>query len=371
MSLAEPVHVGHLPAMHLFEPLVLDGVTLKNRIAVSPMCQYSATAGHPTPWHLVHLGSRAVGGAGLVMTEATAVEERGRISPGDTGIWSDAQAESWAPIARFVKEQGAIVGIQLAHAGRKASTDLPWNGGKGLTPAQGGWRPTLAPSAIAFDDAYPTPEAMTTLQIDEVVVAFAAAARRAQAAGFQLIELHAAHGYLLHQFLSPLSNRREDQYGGAFDNRTRLLRRVVAAVRAEWPERLPLFLRISATDWAPPEANGWELEQSCALVASLKDSGVTLVDVSSGGTLARAEIPAGPGYQTPFAAEIRRRTGMRTGAVGLITAPEQADHILRTGQADMVFLAREQLRDPYWPRRAAQALGVKLQPPKQYGRAWS
>jgi 2,4-dienoyl-CoA reductase-like NADH-dependent reductase (Old Yellow Enzyme family) len=357
--------------MHLFEPLDLDGVTLKNRIAVSPMCQYSATDGHPTPWHLVHLGSRAVGGAALVLTEATAVEARGRISPGDTGIWSDALAESWAPIARFIKEQGAVPGIQLAHAGRKASTDLPWNGGTGLTPAQGGWRPTLAPSAIAFDDTYPTPEAMTAQQIEEVVAAFAAAARRALAAGFQLIELHAAHGYLLHEFLSPLSNHRDDDYGGAFDNRTRLVRRVIAAVRAEWPERLPLFLRISATDWSPAPDAGWELEQSCALIASVKDSGVTLVDVSSGGMLPRAVIPVGPGFQTPFAAEIRRRTGMRTGAVGMITAPEQADHIVRTGQADMVFLAREELRDPYWPRRAAQALGAKIPPPKQYGRAWS
>jgi 2,4-dienoyl-CoA reductase-like NADH-dependent reductase (Old Yellow Enzyme family) len=355
--------------MHLFQPLDLGGVTLKNRIAVSPMCQYSSEAGHPTAWHLVHLGSRAVGGAALVMAEATAVEARGRISPGDSGIWLDAQAESWAPIARFVREQGAVAGIQLAHAGRKASTALPWNGGQELTTEQGGWRPVLAPSAIAFDQGYPLPDAMTGVQIEEVVAAFAAAAGRALAAGFQLIELHAAHGYLLHEFLSPLSNHRVDEYGGAFDNRTRLLRRVIAAVRAVWPEPLPLFLRISATDWAP-EASGWDLEQSCALVASIKGSGVTLVDVSSGGTVPRAAIPTGPGYQTPFAAEIRRRTGMRTAAVGMITAPEQADHIVRSGQADLVFLAREELRDPYWPRRAAQALGAKIAAPKQYGRAW-
>jgi 2,4-dienoyl-CoA reductase-like NADH-dependent reductase (Old Yellow Enzyme family) len=354
---------------HLFEPLELAGVTLKNRIAVSPMCQYSATDGHPTSWHLVHLGSRAVGGAALVMAEATAVEARGRISPADSGIWLDAQAESWAPIARFVREQGAVAGVQLAHAGRKASTDLPWSGGKGLSVEQGGWRPVLAPSAIAFDASYPSPEAMSGAQIEEVISAFAAAARRALDAGFRLIEIHAAHGYLLHEFLSPLSNHRVDEYGGGFDNRTRLVRRVIVAIRAVWPEHLPLLLRISATDLAP-EGTGWDLEQSCALIAAIKDSGVTLVDVSSGGTLARATIPTGPGYQTSFAAEIRRRTGMPTGAVGMITAPEQADHIVRSGQADLVSLAREELRDPYWPRRAAQSLGVKLNVPKQYARAW-
>jgi 2,4-dienoyl-CoA reductase-like NADH-dependent reductase (Old Yellow Enzyme family) len=353
--------------VHLFERLSLAGVTLRNRIVVSPMCQYSSSEGHPTPWHLVHLGSRAVGGAALVMSEASAVEARGRISPGDSGIWLDTQAEAWAPIARFIAEQGAVPGMQLAHAGRKASTDVPWRGGKGISVEQGGWRPTLAPSAVAFEDGYPVPDAMTATQIDDVVVAFASAAKRALGAGFQLLEVHAAHGYLLHEFLSPLSNRRKDEYGGSFDNRIRFLRRVVSAIRAAVPESVPLFLRISATDWSD---GGWDLEQSCGLVQAIKGDGVTLIDVSSGGAVPQPKIPLGPGYQTPFAAEIRRRTGMPTGTVGMITAPEQADHIVRTGQADLVFLAREMLRDPYWPRRAARALGVNMDGPKQYARAW-
>ena len=352
--------------MDLFASLDLAGVTLKNRIAVSPMCQYSSLEGSPTPWHLVHLGSRAVGGAGLVMTEATAVEARGRISPADSGIWLDSQAAAWAPIARFIAEQGAAAGMQLAHAGRKASTAAPWEGGKGLSVEQGGWRPTLAPSAIPFDDGYPMPEAMTTREIDAVVLAFASAAKRAVGAGFRVLEIHAAHGYLLHEFLSPLSNQRTDEYGGSFENRIRFLRRVVASVRASIPESVPLLVRISATDWAP---GGWELEQSCALVEALKGTGVNLVDVSSGGMVPRPTIPVGPGYQTSFAAEIRRRTGVPTGAVGMITAPEQADHIIRSGQADLVSLAREMLRDPYWPRRAARALGVKSDWPVQYERA--
>jgi 2,4-dienoyl-CoA reductase-like NADH-dependent reductase (Old Yellow Enzyme family) len=354
----------------LFDPLTLAGVTLKNRIAVSPMCQYSATEGLPTPWHMVHLGSRAVGGAGLVFTEATAVEARGRISPEDTGIWNDAQAERWAPIARFVAEQGSAPGMQLAHAGRKASTAAPWNGGKGLEAGEaGGWRPTFAPSAIAFAPDYPMPQAMSVADIDEVVAAFADATKRAVGAGFQVIEIHGAHGYLLHEFLSPLSNQRSDEYGGSLENRSRIVRRVVAAVRGAAPERVPIMLRISATDWAA-ESGGWDLEQSCALVESLKDEGLALVDVSSGGTLAHATIPVGPGYQTPFAAEIRRRTGVPTGTVGMIVGAEQADHVVRTRQADMVLLAREMLRDPYWPRRAAKELGVKIVGPKQYGRAW-
>ena len=353
--------------MHLFESLRLGGVTLKNRVVVSPMCQYSSREGHPTPWHLVHLGSRAVGGAALVLTEASAVEARGRISPGDSGIWLDSQAEAWAPIARFIAEQGAVPGMQLAHAGRKASTAAPWRGGKGVTAEEGGWRPTVAPSALAFDEGYPEPKAMTTTDIDGVVLAFASAAKRAVSAGFQVLEIHAAHGYLLHEFLSPLSNQRRDDYGGSFDNRIRFLRRAVAAVRAAVPEEVPLFLRISATDWAE---GGWDLEQSCALVEAIKGDGITLVDVSSGGTLPHPKIPLGPGYQTPFAAEIRRRTGVPTGAVGMITAPEQADHIVRSGQADLVFLAREMLRDPYWPRRAAHALGAKTEGPVQYARAW-
>ncbi len=352
--------------MHLFAPLALGGLTLKNRILVSPMCQYSAVEGHPTPWHLVHLGSRAVGGAALVMAEATAVEASGRISPGDSGIWLDSQATAWAPIARFIAEQGAIPAMQLAHAGRKASTAVPWKGGKGLTVEQGGWRPVLAPSAIAFDATYPMPDAMTVSEIDAVVLAFAEAARRALGAGFQALEIHAAHGYLLHEFLSPLSNHRSDDYGGSFGNRSRLLRRVIASVRGAVPDATPLLLRISATDWAP---EGWDLEQSCALVESLAGAGVALVDVSSGGLVPGVKIPVGPGYQAPFAAEIRRRTGMPTGAVGMITAPAQADHIVRSGQADVVSLAREMLRDPYWPQRAARALGVKVELPVQYERA--
>ena len=352
--------------MHLFESLALGAITLRNRIVVSPMCQYSSREGHPTPWHMVHLGSRAVGGAGLVMAEASAVEARGRITPGDSGIWLDSQAEGWAPIARFIAEQGAVPGIQLAHAGRKASTAVPWKGGLGVFPKQGGW-PTLAPSAIAFDDGYPLPEEMTASDIDAVVLAFSSAAKRALGAGFQVLEIHAAHGYLIHEFLSPISNHRRDDYGGSLENRIRLLRRVIAATRAVVPEAVPLFVRISATDWVD---GGWDLEQSCALVEAIKEDGVTVVDVSSGGNVASAKIPVGPGYQTPFSAEIRRRTGLRTGSVGMITAPEQADHIVRTGQADLVFLAREMLRDPYWPRRAARALGATIAAPVQYGRAW-
>jgi 2,4-dienoyl-CoA reductase-like NADH-dependent reductase (Old Yellow Enzyme family) len=352
--------------MHLFDPISLAGLTLKNRIFVSPMCQYSAENGHPTPWHMVHLGSRAVGGAALVMVEATAVEAKGRISPGDAGIWLDSQAEGWAPIARFITEQGAVPAMQLAHAGRKASTDVPWKGGGALTPAEGGWRPTVAPSAVAYDDKSIVPEALTTEGLAAVTRAFVDAARRALSAGFQALELHAAHGYLVHEFFSPLSNHRDDAYGGSFDNRIRLARELVRALRTVWPERLPLFVRISATDWAE---GGWDLEQSCAFALAVKDEGVTLIDVSSGG-LVPAKIPAGPGYQTPFAAELRRRVGIPVGAVGMITAPEQADHIIRSGQADVVSLAREMLRDPYWPRRAARALGAKLDGPMQYGRAW-
>ena len=352
--------------MHLFEPLALGKVTLKNRILVSPMCQYSSQEGHPTPWHLVHLGSRAVGGAALVMAEATAVEARGRISPGDSGIWLDSQADGWAPIARFIAEQGALPAMQLAHAGRKASMDIPWKGGKRLAPEDGGWT-TMAPSALAFDDAYPMPEAMSVADIDTVVASFASAAKRALAAGFEVLEIHGAHGYLLHEFLSPLSNKRTDEYGGSFENRARFLRRVIAAVRGVIPDGLPLLLRISATDWT---AGGWDLEQSCALALAIKGDGVALIDVSSGGNVATAKIPIGPGYQTPLAAEIRRRTGALTGAVGMITSPEQADHIVRPEQADVVSLARELLRDPYWPRRAARALGGKIEAPVQYGRAW-
>lgn len=352
--------------MHLLEAASFRGVTLKNRIVVSPMCQYSAEDGHPTPWHHVHLGSRAVGGAGLVFTEATAVVPEGRISPQDTGIWSDAHAESWRPIARFLREQGAVPGMQLAHAGRKASTARPWDGGKGLTPEAGGWE-VVAPSALRFDDGYPMPSAMTTAQIDAVVEAFGAAAARAHAAGFEVLEIHAAHGYLIHEFLSPLSNARTDEYGDSLENRLRLLERVIASVRSKVPESTALFVRISATDWVE---GGWDLEGSVALARAVKGLGVDLLDVSSGALSPKQKIPVGPGYQTPFAAEIRRRAGLATGAVGMITSPEQADQIVRTEQADLVFLARELLRDPYWPRRAAAALGAKIEAPKPYGRAW-
>ncbi|WP_020648131.1 NADH:flavin oxidoreductase/NADH oxidase [Solimonas variicoloris] len=354
--------------MNLFSPLSQRSLTLRNRIAVAPMCQYSADEGVPNQWHFVHLGSRAVGGAALVISEATAVEARGRISPADTGLWNEVQAQAWAPITHFIREAGAVAGVQLAHAGRKASVAAPWNGGKPVAPADGGWRPVVAPSALAFDAGSIEPQAMSLADIDALVEAFVAAARRALDAGFELAEIHGAHGYLLHEFLSPLSNRRDDDYGGSFDNRIRLLRRVIAAVRGVWPDRLPLWLRISATDWAAD--GGWDLEQSCALVEAIRGDGVDLIDVSSGGMLPKAEIPVGPGFQTPFAAEIRRRCGVATGAVGLITAPAQADHIVRTGQADVVLLARELLRDPYWPRRAAAELRQKIEAPLQYQRAW-
>lgn len=331
------------------------------------MCQYSAEDGHPTPWHLVHLGSRAVGGAALVFTEATGVLPEARISPGDTGIWSDAHTESWRPIATFLRENGAVAGMQLAHAGRKASTARPWDGGKEVKPEDGGWTNVMAPSALRFTDGYPMPHAMTLPQIDEAVKAFGAAAVRAHDAGFQVVEIHAAHGYLIHEFLSPLSNHRTDEYGGSLENRLRFMQRVLASVRASIPESMPVFLRISATDWV---LGGWDLEQSVALADAVKNEGVDLLDVSSGALSPLQKIPLGPGYQTSFAAEIRRRTGLKTGAVGLITSPEQAAHIVETEQADVVLLARELLRDPYWPRRAAAALGAKIEAPKQYSRAW-
>src|ERR1700722_18823090 len=348
---------------HLFDPLTIRGATLRNRIAVSPMCEYSSEDGFANNWHLVHLGSRAVGGAGLVMTEATGVTAEGRISPNDLGIYRDEHVSKLAEIAEFVHAHGAVAGIQLAHAGRKASMARPWDGGKAVRLDDGGWQP-VAPSALAFSPSYLVPPPMNHAEIRKVTSDFIVATHRALRAGFRLVEIHAAHGYLFHEFLSPLSNERTDEYGGSFENRIRFLRRVVASVRASIPEAVPLLVRISATDWAP---GGWELEQSCALVEALKETGVNLVDVSSGGMVPRPKVPVGPGYQTPFAAEIRRRTGVPTGAVGMITAPEQADHIVRTGQADLVFLAREMLRDPYWPRRAARALGVKIDGPLQYG----
>ncbi|MBX3693332.1 NADH:flavin oxidoreductase/NADH oxidase [Dokdonella sp.] len=352
--------------MSLFEPLRLRGITLRNRIAVSPMCEYSAVDGVPQSWHLVHLGSRAVGGAALVIAEATAIEARGRISPADTGLWNDAHVEAWLPISRFIHEQGAVAGIQLAHAGRKASVDVPWRGGARLEAGAGGWMP-VAPSALAYAQGEPAPMALDEAGIEAIVRAFADAAQRALDAGFELLEVHAAHGYLLHEFLSPLTNRREDAFGGTFDNRIRLTRAVVAAVRAVWPERLPLFVRLSATDWAD---GGWDLEQSIALSRVLAGEGVDLVDVSSGGLVTHQQLRVAPGYQVPFAARIRAEAGIATGAVGLITEPAQAEAILARGEADLVLLGRELLRDPYWPRRAARELGADIAVPEQYARAW-
>lgn len=353
--------------MSLFTPLTLREVTFRNRIAVSPMCQYSSEDGFASDWHLVHLGSRAVGGAGLVIAEASAVEARGRISLRDLGIYDDRHVELLQRITRFVHEHGAVPGIQLAHAGRKASTAVPWEGGKPVGPEQGGWSPIVGPSAVPFAEGYAVPEALDEAGIAAVVQAFGAAARRALEAGFHVIEIHGAHGYLLHEFHSPLSNFRSDAYGGSFANRTRITREVTAEIRKHWPERLPLLLRVSATDW---KEGGWDVEQSVELARQLKPLGVDLIDVSSGGNVPDAKIPLGPGYQTALAERIRREADIPTGAVGMITSPQQADHIVRTGQADMVLLARELLRDPYWPQRAAKELRQEIPAPVQYARAW-
>ncbi|MHB8614977.1 MAG: NADH:flavin oxidoreductase/NADH oxidase [Candidatus Acidiferrales bacterium] len=352
---------------HLFEPLTIRGVTLRNRIAVSPMCQYSCTDGLANDWHFVHLGSRAVGGAAIVFCEATAVTPEARISPEDLGIWSDRHAEALARIVRFIHEQGSLAGIQLAHAGRKASTYKTWAARNGAVPeSEGGWSDVVAPSAIKFQDDYPQPREMTREEICDVTKAFAAAARRARDAGFDVVEIHAAHGYLIDEFLSPLSNFRSDEYGGAFENRTRFAREVTQAVRADWPERLPLFMRISATDW---KEGGWDIEQSMELARAVKKMGVDLMDCSSGGVVPGVKIPLGAGYQTEFAERIRRDAGILTGTVGMITEPVQADHIIRSGQADIVLLAREMLRNPYWPLRAARELGQPASWPPQYLRA--
>jgi 2,4-dienoyl-CoA reductase-like NADH-dependent reductase (Old Yellow Enzyme family) len=351
----------------LFTPFRQRGVTLRNRIAVSPMCQYSCEDGRATDWHLVHLGGRAVGGAGLVMAEAAAVLPEGRISPADLGVWQDNQIEPLVRVFRFVREQGAVPAIQLAHAGRKASTAPPWRGGGPVGPEAGGWKDVVGPSPLPFAAGYPEPAALDPAGIRTVVAAFAAAARRMAEAGAEIVEIHAAHGYLLHQFLSPLSNRRDDAYGGDFGNRTRLVRETVSAVREAWPEERPLWLRISATDWVE---GGWDLEQSVALARMVKDLGVDLVDCSSGGAVPDAEIPAGPGFQVPFAARIRREAGVATGAVGLITEPAQADAILREEQADVVLMAREFLRRPHWPLHAARELGAEPAVPPQYARGF-
>lgn len=352
--------------MALFEPLTLRSVTLRNRIGVSPMCQYSSVDGLADDWHLVHLGQFAVGGAALVLTEATAVVPEGRISPQDLGLWSDAQMDMLARIGRFVNAHGAVFGSQLAHAGRKASIVRPWDGGGPLGVDGGGWTPIYAPSAIPFDAGWQTPAALDDAGIANVVSAFAIAARRALDVGMQVLEIHAAHGYLLHEFLSPLSNTRGDRYGGAFENRVRLLREVVAAIRAVWPDHLPLLARISSTDW---HEDGWTVDDSVALARLLRSDGVDLIDCSSGGNLHGVRIPIGPGYQSAFAERVRREGGIATGAVGLITDAEQADTIIRSGQADMVFLARELLRDPHFPLRAARELRQDIAWAPQYVRA--
>lgn len=349
----------------IFDPLPIRSVLLRNRIVVSPMCQYSSEDGFANDWHLVHLGSRAVGGAAVVFAEASAVTPEGRISPWGLGIWKDDHIAPLARIADFVRRQGALPGIQIAHAGRKASTIEPWNAGKPLAQENGGWR-AVAPSAIPFAPGYQTPHELTPAEISEITQAFAAAARRAREAGFQVLELHAAHGYLIHEFLSPLSNHRKDSYGGSLENRMRFALEVAQAARAEWPETLPLFVRISATDWAP---GGWDLEQSVALAGALQETGVDLIDCSSGGTAYNAQIPTEPGYQVDFAWRIREELGILTGAVGLITRHQQADEIISLGRADLVVMAREHLRDPYFTLNAAREFGFAVDWPAQYLRA--
>jgi 2,4-dienoyl-CoA reductase-like NADH-dependent reductase (Old Yellow Enzyme family) len=350
----------------LFSPLALRGVEFRNRIFVSPMCQYSSKDGFPTDWHLVHLGSRAVGGAGLVMVEATAVSPEGRISPDDSGLWSAEHGAAFAPIAAFITAQGAVPGIQLAHAGRKASTDAPWRGRRMVGPDEGGWHP-IGPSPIRFDDISPVPRELRRDELAGLVDRFRDAAVWAGRAGFRVVELHMAHGYLMHQFLSPLSNLRTDDHGGSLEHRMRFPLEVTAAVREVWPAELPLLVRISATDWV--DEGGWDLGQAIELARRLRALGVDLIDCSSGGSSATAVVPAGPSYQVPFAAAIRREAAMPTCAVGLITAPAQAEGILACEQADAVMLARELLRDPYWPLRAARELGDDVTWPPQYRRA--
>lgn len=349
----------------LFDPITIRGVTFRNRIGVSPMCEYSSDDGFANDWHLVHLGSRAVGGAAIVLTEATAVTPAGRISPADLGIWKPEHVEMLSRITRFVKAHGAVPGIQLAHAGRKASTDVPWRGGTPLGAPDGAWQ-VVAPSAVAFSPKYQVPHALSEQEIGDIVIAFREGARRALDAGFEVAELHGAHGYLINEFLSPLSNLRTDRYGGSFENRTRFLREIVAAVRTVWPESLPLFVRISGTDWVD---GGWDIEQSVALARLLEPLGVDLIDCSSGGNITGATIPVGPGYQVPISERVRREAGIATAAVGLITEPAHADGLVRDGRADFVFLARQLLRDPYWPLHTARALGVDIPWPAQYQRA--
>jgi 2,4-dienoyl-CoA reductase-like NADH-dependent reductase (Old Yellow Enzyme family) len=349
----------------LFSPMQMRSLTLRNRIFVSPMCQYSCQDGLPNDWHMVHLGSRAVGGAAMVIAEATAVAPEGRISPSDCGLWNDAQAEAFAPIAHFIAAQGALPAIQLGHAGRKASVMPPWQGGGAAQEDAGGWQP-VAPSALPFGPGSPQPRELQVADLERIAAQFEASARRALKAGFQVVEIHMAHGYLLHQFLSPLSNKRDDAFGGRLENRMRLPLEVAHRVRAIWPEELPVMVRLSVTDWVD---GGWDLAQSLVLCEHLKELGVDLIDCSSGGLVPDAVIPAAPGFQTPFAAEIRKKIGIATGAVGLITAAVQAEQILATGSADVVLLARELLRDPYWPIHAAAELKADHPWPVQYERA--
>jgi 2,4-dienoyl-CoA reductase-like NADH-dependent reductase (Old Yellow Enzyme family) len=350
---------------HLFDPLTLRGLTLANRIIVSPMCQYSSLDGLANDWHFVHLASRAVGGAALVFTEAAAVTAEGRISPQDLGIWHDVHGAALERAVRFIQTQGSAAGIQLAHAGRKGSTHRPWSGTGALPDEEGGWQP-IGPTVEPFAPNYPVPRAMTKADIAAIVDAFAQAARRALQTGFDVVEVHAAHGYLIHEFLSPLSNTRTDEYGGTFENRIRVCIEVVDAVRGVWPDDRPLFVRISATDWTD---GGWTIEDAVALARRLRDRGVDLVDCSSGGNVAQAQIPLGPGYQVALAERVRRDAGIATGAVGLITTPEQANEIVASGRADCVLMAREMLRDPYWPLRAARELGQLVPWSSQYLRA--
>jgi 2,4-dienoyl-CoA reductase-like NADH-dependent reductase (Old Yellow Enzyme family) len=346
----------------LFTPITIGGVTLRNRIAMSPMCQYCARDGFADDWHLVHLGSRAVGGAGLVMVEATAITPEGRISPGCLGLWSDAHLAPLTRIANFIRGQGAVPGIQLAHAGRKGSCQASWTGGAPLSKEEGAWE-ILSASAVPFDARSPAPRALRIDEIDALVLSYVEAAKRAVAAGFGIVELHAAHGYLLHQFLSPLTNRRTDAFGGSFENRTRLVRLVASAIRQVLPAAVPLFVRLSATDWAD---GGWNLDETCRLASLLREEGVALIDVSSGGLVPDAVIPLSPGYQAPMAAAVRKQACMPVAAVGLITQPAQAEDILRRGDADLVFVGRELLRDPYWPYRAQASLAMQPAMPPQY-----
>ncbi len=352
---------------HLFEPLTVRGITLRNRIGVSPMCMYSYTDGYSNDWQVVHLGARAAGGAGLVIAEATAVEPRGRISPDDAGLWSDAHIEPLKRVTGFIKQRGSVPGIQIAHAGRKGSIQRPWDGGKPiLAQAPRGWQ-VVGPSPIPFDEGYQTPHELDRAEVQRVKTAFISAAKRAVEAGFEWLEIHAAHGYLFHSFYSPLSNRRTDEYGGSFDNRIRFLLETAQGVRGVWPDELPLAVRISGTDWTE---GGWTVEESVDLARRLKETGVDLIDCSSSGNVAHARVPHGPGYQVPISEAVRQGAGILTAAVGLITTPAQADDTIRKGCADLVLLGRAMLRDPYWALKAAQELKQPAPVPPQYLRAF-